>query len=102
MLLPHCMLLHRLSGLQTCGRECLGAHPPLSPGLTMGASPGFDDSVSASSSTGRGLTYHASAGPLAHRSSSCFDDINREANVRANENVTNGHVNVHASGWVSP
>ena len=52
--LPHCMLLHRLSGLQTCGRECLGAHPSLAPGLTMGASPCFDDSVSASLSTGRG------------------------------------------------
>jgi len=47
-------------------------------------------------------TYHASAGPLAHCSPSCFDDINREANVRAHENVTNGHANVHTISWASP
>jgi len=42
------------------------------------------------------LYHSASSNPLARRSSSGLDVRNEEANIRANVDVADGHVDVHA------
>jgi len=68
--------------------------------------PGPVDSASAPPSSGRGnylptqsqASYHsASSSPLARRTSSGFDGVYEEANVRANAAVVDGHADVCAS-----
>ena len=68
--------------------------------------PGPVDSASAPPSSGRGnylptqsqASYHsASSSPLARRTSSGFDGVYEEANVRANVTVADGHADIGAS-----
>jgi len=71
-----------------------------------GVVPGPVDSASAPPSSGRGnylptqsqASYHsASSSPSARHPSSGFDGVNKEANVRANAAVVDGHADVCAS-----
>ena len=82
-----------------------GVYPSLVSSMTTGVVPGPVDSASAPLSSGRGnylptqsqASYHsASSSPSARRPSSDFDGVNKEANVRANVAVVDGHADVRA------
>jgi len=79
--------------------------------MTTGVVPGPVDSASAPLPSGCGTylsmqnqaSYHsASLSPSARRPSSDFDGFNKEANVRANATVVDGHANVCAISLLAP
>jgi len=81
-------------------------NPSLISSMPPGVIPGPVDSASTPPSSGRGnylptqsqASYHnACSGPLACRPSSGFDGVNKEADVRANTTIVDGHANVPAS-----
>ena len=83
-----------------------GGHPSLVSSMPPGVVHGPDDSVSAPLLLGRGhylptqsqaLYHSASSSPSARCSSSGFDGVDEEADVRANATVIDGHADVRAS-----
>jgi len=83
-----------------------GGNPSLFSSMPPGVVPGPVDSASAPLSSGRGnylptqsqtLYHSASSSPSARCPSSGFDNVNEEANVRANATVVDGHADVRAS-----
>ena len=77
-----------------------GGNPSLVSSMPPGVVPGPFDSASAPPSSGRGnylpmksqASYHsASSSPSARRPSSGFDGVNKEAHVRTNAAVVDGH-----------
>jgi len=95
-----------INGLGT-GAVGGSSNPSLSPSTATAAVPSSFDSASVLLSLGRGdylptqsqASYRsASSGPSARRPSSCFDVDNKEANVRANIDVADGHADIRE--WV--
>ena len=91
-----------INGLGT-GAVGGSSNPSLSPSTATAAVPSSFDSASVLLSLGRGdylptqsqASYRsASSGPSARRPSSCFDVDNKEANVRANIDVADGHADI--------